>query len=267
MANGTFISYLRVSTAEQGKSGLGLEAQREAVNGFLNGGRHTLVREFVEVESGKRSDNRPALQKALTLCRAHQARLIVAKLDRLARNVHFVSGLRDSGVKFVACDMPDATELTVNLLASVAQDEARAISARTKAALAAAKARGTKLGGLRWNITADVQQQANRASAKARAEKANKRAADLSDSIRDAIKTAHAKTFREIAAVLNNDKVPTPSDAALMERGLDSKNRKWSAMQVSRIRDRVKVAAPRTRSASGVHVSYEDSLSYEDVRY
>ena len=266
MANGTFVSYLRVSTAEQGKSGLGLEAQREAVLHYLNGGRHTLVKEFVEVESGKRSDNRPALQKALTLCRAHQARLVVAKLDRLARNVHFISGLRDSGVKFVACDMPDATELTVNLLASVAQDEARAISARTKAALAVSK---KKLGGLRWKIPANIQQQANRASAKARAEKANKRAADLSDSIRDAIKTAHAKTFREIAAVLNNDKVPTPSDAAMMERGLDSKNRKWTAMQVSRIRDRVEVAPPRTRSASGggVHVSYEDNLSYEDVRY
>jgi DNA invertase Pin-like site-specific DNA recombinase len=150
--NGKFVSYLRVSTQRQGKSGLGLEAQREAVEGYLNGGRWKLVQELVEVESGKRSD-RPELAKALSLCRLHRATLLVAKLDRLARNVAFVSALMESGVKFVAVDLPQANELTVHVMAAFAEHEAKAISARTKAALAAAKARGTQLGGLRWDIT------------------------------------------------------------------------------------------------------------------
>src|SRR5277367_2770413 len=100
--DGKFVSYIRVSTQKQGKSGLGLEAQQEAVREYLNGGRHKIVGEFVETESGKRSDNRPQLQKALSLCRAHKAKLLVAKLDRLARNVAFISTLMESSVDFVA---------------------------------------------------------------------------------------------------------------------------------------------------------------------
>src|SRR5271168_1613901 len=146
MANGKFISYLRVSTARQGASGLGLEAQREAVRNYLNGGRWTLVQEVVEVESGKRND-RPAIAEALRLCRLHRATLIIAKLDRLARNVHFISSLMESGVEFVAVDFPQANRLTVHILAAVAEHEAKAISERTKVALAAAKARGVRLGG------------------------------------------------------------------------------------------------------------------------
>src|SRR5215472_16311956 len=149
---GKFVSYLRVSTQKQGKSGLGLEAQRESVSAYLNGGKWTLVSEVVEVESGKRAD-RPQLEKALRLCRLHRAVLLVAKLDRLARNVAFISALMESGVKFVAVDMPDVNDMVVHILASVAQGEAEAISDRTKAALAAAKARGKQLGGLRWDIT------------------------------------------------------------------------------------------------------------------
>src|SRR5271154_4183939 len=148
MANGKFVSYLRVSTARQGISGLGLEAQRASVAAFLNGGDWTLVQEVVEVESGKRSD-RPALAEALRLCRKHRATLIIAKLDRLARNVHFISGLMESGVEFVAVDMPQANRFVVHILAAVAEQEADAISRRTKAALEAAKARGQKLGGRR----------------------------------------------------------------------------------------------------------------------
>jgi DNA invertase Pin-like site-specific DNA recombinase len=146
--NGKFVSYLRVSTQKQGKSGLGIEAQRAAVNGYLNGGDWQLIEECTEIESGKRSD-RPVLARALALCRVHLATLVIAKLDRLARDVHFVSGLMKAGVQFVAVDMPLANPLTIHILAAVAEAEAKAISERTKAALAAAKARGTKLGGRR----------------------------------------------------------------------------------------------------------------------
>ena len=139
MANGKFISYLRVSTARQGASGLGLEAQRDAVSRYLNGGNWQLIQEIVEVESGKRND-RPAIAEALRLCRLHRATLVIAKLDRLARNVHFISSLMESGVDFVACDFPEANRLTVHILAAVAEHEAAMISARTKAALQAAKA-------------------------------------------------------------------------------------------------------------------------------
>jgi len=144
--SGKWVSYLRVSTDKQGKSGLGLEAQRKAVADFLNGGRWELLQEFVEVESGKRND-RPQLAEALSICKKHKAKLVIAKLDRLARNVNFVSGLMETGVEFVAADMPFANKLTIHILAAVAEHEREAISARTKAALAAAKARGVKLGG------------------------------------------------------------------------------------------------------------------------
>ena len=145
MAKGKFVSYLRVSTATQGKSGLGLEAQREAVAQYLNGGDWELVQEVIEVESG-RKDKRPELAKALRLCNAIGATLVVAKFDRLSRDAHFLLGMQKSGVKFVAADNPQANDLTVGILAMVAQEEAKAISNRTKAALEAAKARGQVLG-------------------------------------------------------------------------------------------------------------------------
>jgi DNA invertase Pin-like site-specific DNA recombinase len=140
-----FVSYLRVSTARQGQSGLGLEAQRQAVAEHVNG-HGALIGEYVEVESGKRSDNRPQLQAALAHAKATGAILIVAKLDRLARNVAFISTLMESGADFVAADMPMANKLTVHVLAAVAEHEREAISARTKAALQAAKVRGVQLG-------------------------------------------------------------------------------------------------------------------------
>jgi DNA invertase Pin-like site-specific DNA recombinase len=153
MAEGRFIAYYRVSTAQQGRSGLGLDAQRQAVADYLNGGAWTLLAEFTEVESGKRTD-RPELAKALAACRAMRATMVVAKLDRLARNVAFVSALMESGVEFVATDMPAANRLTVHILAAVAEAEAKMISARTKAALASAKRRREaqgqpSLGGVR----------------------------------------------------------------------------------------------------------------------
>jgi DNA invertase Pin-like site-specific DNA recombinase len=144
--HGKFVSYLRVSTRRQGESGLGLEAQRAAVATFLNGGSWQLVEEHVEVESGKRADNRPALAKAFDACRAYNAKLVIAKLDRLSRDPVFLLSLRDAGIEFIAVDMPHANRLTVGIMALVAEQEREAISQRTKAALAAAKARGTKLG-------------------------------------------------------------------------------------------------------------------------
>src|SRR6516164_1733158 len=149
--NGKFVAYYRVSTQKQGRSGLGLEAQRHAVAEFLNGGDWKIVGEFTEVESGKRSD-RPELARALAMCRLHGARLVIAKLDRLSRNAHFLFGLQEAGVDFVAADMPNANQLTVGIMAVVAQDEAKRISERTKAALAAAERRGTVLGGFRGVI-------------------------------------------------------------------------------------------------------------------
>lgn len=165
MASGKFIAYYRVSTAKQGQSGLGLEAQQEAVRRFLNSGAWELVAEYQEVETGKGSDalaKRPQLRAALVASRKHGATLIIAKLDRLARNVHFVSGLMESKVRFVACDMPEANELTIHIMAAFAEHEAKRISQRTKDALAVAKARGVVLGragasNLRPNIEARQQ--------------------------------------------------------------------------------------------------------------
>src|SRR4051794_20055537 len=139
MAVGKFVAYYRASTARQGQSGLGREAQ-EAVRTFLNGGNWHLLAEVEEVESGRRSD-RPKLTEALRLCRLHGATLVIAKLDRLARNVAFISNLMESGVDFVAVDFPQANRLTVHILAAVAEHEAKMISERTniKAALAAAR--------------------------------------------------------------------------------------------------------------------------------
>jgi len=142
---GKFIAYFRVSTDKQGKSGLGLEAQRKAVLDYLDGGRWSLVQEFVEIESGKHNE-RPQLTVALAACKKHRARLVIAKLDRLSRNLAFIAALMESGVEFVAVDNPHATKLTVHILAAVAEHEREMISERTKAALRAAKAPGTRLG-------------------------------------------------------------------------------------------------------------------------
>ncbi len=149
MANGKFIAYFRVSTDKQGKSGLGLDAQRETVMCYLNGGSWELVGEFTEIETGKGAnalDKRPQLKAALDACKKQKATLVIAKLDRLARNVHFVSGLIESGVEFVAADMPQANKVMIQMHSVMAEWERDQISKRTKDALAAAKARGVVLG-------------------------------------------------------------------------------------------------------------------------
>lgn len=142
----TFVSYLRVSTDKQGRSGLGLEAQQAAIAAFLKPDDKLLAPPYIEVESGKNSE-RPQLRAAMDRCRKTGATLLIARLDRLARNVRFISTLMEEGVPFLACDMPTATPFMLHVYAAVAEEEARAISRRTKAALQAAKARGVKLGG------------------------------------------------------------------------------------------------------------------------
>jgi DNA invertase Pin-like site-specific DNA recombinase len=135
---GNFVAYYRVSTDRQGRSGLGLEAQQRAVQSYLNGGDWFLVAELTEVETGKRID-RPELAKALALCRKHKAKLVIAKLDRLSRNLAFIATMMDSGVEFIAVDNPHANKLTLHILAAVAQHEREMIAERTKAALQAAR--------------------------------------------------------------------------------------------------------------------------------
>lgn len=216
MANGKFIAYHRVSTAKQGQSGLGLEAQQAAVAAYLNGGAWELIAEFQEIETGKGSDalaKRPQLRAALDACRKHGATLIIAKLDRLARNVHFVSGLMESKVKFVACDMPEANELTIHIMAAFAEHEAKRISQRTKDALAVAKARGVLLGkagaaNLRPNIVAR-QQAANAFAAKLRPTLEGMKARELSQ--------------REMVEELNSIGAPAP------------KGGQWRLSQLQRI--------------------------------
>jgi DNA invertase Pin-like site-specific DNA recombinase len=139
------VAYYRVSTKRQGQSGLGLEAQKSAVAAYAASIGSRIVAEFTEVETGKRAD-RPKLAQAIAHTRALRGRLVIAKLDRLARNVAFTATLMDSGVEFVCCDMPYANRLTLHVVAAVAEDESRRVSERTRAALAAAKARGTRLG-------------------------------------------------------------------------------------------------------------------------
>src|SRR5215831_11576551 len=195
MAEGKWVSYLRVSTDKQGKSGLGIEAQRNAVAEYLNGGNWSLVKEFVEVESGKHSD-RPKLAEAVKACRVYGAKLVIAKLDRLSRDAHFLLGLEKAGVDFVAADMPNANRLSVGIMAMVAEEERRMISKRTKDALAAAKRRGTKLGGDRGvRPTAKVRKLA----AEALRARAAAKAADIAPVIKE-LQDAGVTSLSGIAA-------------------------------------------------------------------
>ncbi|KYG99258.1 recombinase family protein [Bradyrhizobium sp. DOA1] len=219
--DGKWISYLRVSTGRQGKSGLGIEAQRNGVAEYLNGGSWSLVKEFVEVESGKRTD-RPMLAEAIKACRVYGAKLVIAKLDRLSRDAHFLLGLEKAGVDFVAADMPNANRLTVGIMAMVAEEERRMISRRTKDALAAAKRRGTKLGGDRGVIPSEKVRAMAAETLQARA---SARATDLAPIIAE-LQAAGRTSLRAIADGLNQAGITTP------------RNGKWSAVQVQRVLNR-----------------------------
>ena len=221
MAKGRYISYLRVSTDRQGRSGLGIEAQRKAVEDYLNGGSWSLAAEFIEVESGTRKGERPKLQEALAACRLYGAKLVIAKMDRLARNVAFISNLMESGADFVAVDFPQANRLTVHILAAVAEHEAEAISTRTREALAAAKARGVRIGGDRGNLHR-VRDLGRTRAIIARKAKAQQRATDLKP-VLDQLRAKGATSLGKIAAGLNERRIPSPGGCS------------WSAMAVSRV--------------------------------
>jgi DNA invertase Pin-like site-specific DNA recombinase len=197
---GKFVSYYRVSTDRQGRSGLGLEAQKEAVQQRLNGGPWQLVAEFVEVESGKLA-KRPQLDAALSACKKHKAKLVVAKLDRLSRNVSFLLKLIDSGVDVLFADLPELNgamgRFMLTTMASVAELEAGLISERTKAALKAAKARGARLGRHGAEILAPRYR-----------EEARQRAVQLQPLIVEL--KGQGLSLAKIASELNKRKVPTP---------------------------------------------------------
>jgi DNA invertase Pin-like site-specific DNA recombinase len=192
----TYTPYYRVSTQKQGNSGLGLAAQRAAVLAFV-ADPSQLGGEFVEIESGKKNQ-RPQLLAAITEARRTGSMLLIAKLDRLSRNAGFIFALRDSGVEFVCCDMPDANTLTVGLFAVIAQHEREMISKRTKDALAAKKARGAQLGSPQ-NLTLDAIAQGRTIMQRnAREHQANRQAAQLAELLR-----AKGETLWQIATKLN----------------------------------------------------------------
>jgi DNA invertase Pin-like site-specific DNA recombinase len=200
-----FVSYCRVSTQRQGASGLGLEAQDAAVAAYVASHGGVVVERFVEVESGRKSD-RPELHRALALCRAIGAVLLVAKLDRLARSVRFISEVLDSKVEIKACDIPSASRMVLHILAAVAEEESRAISARTKAALAAAKVRGVRLGNPRLVGGGDAAMSAKGVEANQSA--AVEHAKYVAPFIRDA-KAAGATSLRALAHALTVRAVKT----------------------------------------------------------
>jgi DNA invertase Pin-like site-specific DNA recombinase len=232
MADGRFISYLRVSTQRQGQSGLGIEAQRAAVTQFLNGGNWTLVMEVVEIESGKRND-RPKLAEAFAMCRAYGATLVIARLDRLSRDAAFLMTLKNSDVDFVATDLPTADRTTVGFMSVMAQSVREGISKNTKTALAAAKARGQQLGAYRDGVFVGrigTAEDCAKATA-ARSAKAQVRAGHVGFALKH-IDPDGTMSLAALARRLNEERVPTPSGKGL-----------WAAMTVKRLRERLEASA------------------------
>lgn len=213
-----FVAYYRVSTDRQGQSGLGLDAQREAVARHI--GQAELVAEFTEVESGRKND-REQLAHALSLAKRTKATLVIAKLDRLARNVHFISGLLESNVPFVCADMPEADRTFLQMMAVFAEWEARKISERTKAALAQVKAQGRKLG----SPTPELGSAAGIAKLQAKADRYAERVGPV---VREIIAKTGAKTLRDIAEVLEARGIETPRGGCV-----------WHASQVSNLLKRI----------------------------
>jgi DNA invertase Pin-like site-specific DNA recombinase len=231
-SNGKFVAYYRVSTARQGKSGLGIDAQRSAVAAYLNGGDWQIVGEFTEIESGRRAD-RPELDKALAAARLHRCPLVVSKVDRLTRSVSFLSRLLEAGVDVRFADLPQIEGATGRFLlqqmVAVAELEAGMISKRTKDALAAAKRRGKKLGGDRGVVPSAKTRAKAVAALKAAAAS---RAADIAPTIAE-LRADGVTSLRDLAAALNAKGIETARGAG-----------EWSAVQVKRVLDRL---APHRR--------------------
>lgn len=185
------VTYKRVSTQRQGASGLGLEAQETAIQAFIGENGAEVVGDFIEIESGRKA-NRPQLNAAIALAKKQKATLVVAKLDRLARNVHFVSGMMESKVDFVALDFPQANKFTLHIMAAMAEHEALLISQRTKAALASAKNRGIQLGRNGKILGAQ-----NRSAA-------HQFASDMKAEIVELLQTCRKKTLQNLANKMNS---------------------------------------------------------------
>lgn len=227
---GIIIGYLRVSTKKQGESGLGIEGQKAAVEGYAKEIGANVATFYIEIETGKRSD-RPELAKALSHARRMKATLVVAKLDRLARNVKFLATILESDAPFVACDNPQANRLVLHILSAVAEAEVKAISDRTKAALAAAKARGTKLGSARpghWKGREDARQRGAKAGAIAAAKSRTAAARDAYIDLMPTISGLRTEglSLRKIAERLN-------SEGHTTRRG-----KSWTEVQVNRLLQR-----------------------------
>lgn len=220
-----YVAYLRVSTQRQGASRLGLEAQQVALAAHATRETDQIIETFVEIESGRNSD-RPQLQRALHLCKLTGATLLIAKLDRLARSVAFIANLMESGVEFVAADLPYANKLTVHILAAMAEYEREAISDRTKAALRAARDRGVKLGGP--NRGANLRAQPPTSGSQRMCELADQRADDLRDLVSD-IMASGSRSLRAIGRELDRRHVSTPRGGC------------WGPAQVRNLLNRINV--------------------------
>lgn len=223
------IAYYRVSTEGQSRSGLGLEAQRQAVTALCQSRGWQIIEEYTEVESGKKAD-RAQLTAALHHAKVTGGTLVIAKLDRLSRNAAFITALQDSGAKFIAADMPEANELTVHIMAAVAQAERQAIAKRTKEALAAAKARGVTLGNPNGAAALRSAAKGNAASLQSIKENADSFARDLSPVI-DRLRSEGRSSLPQIAAGLNDGGFSTPRGG------------KWHPSSVKNLLARLEAAA------------------------
>lgn len=218
------VSYIRVSTDKQGRSGLGLEAQREAIAAYAKSADADTLAEFQEVESG-RNNGRPELEKALRMARVHGAKLVIAKLDRLSRNAAFLLKLQESGADFTACDMPDASPFTVGIMAVLAQQESKMISDRTRAAMRAARARGQVFGNPHGAAALRRAGKGNGASRQAASANADVFAHDRLDIISD-IESGGITSLSGIANELNKRGIKT------------ARGGKWHASTVRNLRNR-----------------------------
>jgi hypothetical protein len=236
MANGLYVAYYRVSTAEQGRSGLGIEAQKETVSRYLNGGVWKLIEERTEYESGTKN-NRPVLKEALDICKNTGATLIIARLDRLSRNSAFITALMESKVKFVCCDMPEANDFTITIMAALAAVEAKRISSNTKAALASKREwykahaeelnqEGRRCGLGTPNLTDEGKVKGNKKSAVVRAVKSAEKYALVAPMVK-ALKE-QGMNLKEIAEELTRKHIEAPRAGS-----------RWHATSVKRVLDRI----------------------------